>query len=78
MLDFMSELLNKFASLIVSVLPSSPVQKYLSSFADLPYLSWLNWFFPVSACITVAEAWLVAIGLFYIYSVILRWVKVID
>lgn len=78
MLEFMSELLNKFASMILSVLPHSPVQGYLASFANLPYLSWLNWFFPVFACITVAEAWLVAIGLFYIYQVILRWVKVID
>lgn len=78
MLEFMTELLNKFASMILSVLPHSPIQIYLASFSELPYLGWLNWFFPVSACIKIGEAWLVAISLFYIYQVILRWVKVID
>lgn len=78
MLNFMAELLEKFAGMILSVLPHSPVQKYLASFADLPYLSWLNWFFPVSAILTVCETWLVAIGLFYLYQIILRWVKAID
>lgn len=77
MLDFMAELLSKFASMILSVLPHSPVQKYLASFDNLPYLGWLNWFVPVSAIITVAETWLVCIGLFYLYQIILRWVRAI-
>ena len=77
MLDFMSELLNKFANMILSVLPHSPIQRYLASFADLPYLSWLNWFIPVAEILTICETWLVAIGLFYLYQIILRWVKAI-
>ena len=77
MLDWFGELINKFASMILSVLPHSPVQKYLASFDNLPYLGWLNWFVPVSAIITVAETWLVCIGLFYLYQIILRWVRAI-
>lgn len=77
MLDWFGELVNKFASMILSVLPHSPVQKYLASFDKLPYLGWLNWFVPVSAIITVAETWLVCIGLFYLYQIILRWVRAI-
>ena len=77
MLDWFGELVNKFASMILSVLPHSPVQKYLASFDNLPYLGWLNWFVPVSAIITVAETWLVCIGLFYLYQIILRWVRAI-
>lgn len=78
MLDWFLELLNKFGNMIVSVLPTSPVQRYLSVFDDLPYLSWLNWFIPVSSILIVMETWLTAIALFYLYSIILRWVKAIS
>lgn len=78
MLDWFLELLNKFGNMIVSVLPTSPVQRYLSAFDDLPYLSWLNWFIPVSSILVVMETWLTAIALFYLYSIILRWIKAID
>lgn len=78
MLDFMSELLNKFASIILNVLPSSPVQRYLAAFDNMPYLKYLNWFIPVGSILVVCETWLVCIGLFYLYQIILRWVKAID
>lgn len=78
MLDWFLELLNKFGSMIVSVLPQSPVQKFLASFESLPYLSWLNWFIPVSSILIVMEFWLSAIAMFYLYSIILRWIKAIS
>lgn len=77
MLGWIQELLSKFASFLMDVLPHSPIQRFLVSFDDLPYLSYLNWFIPVSSIIVVLEAWLVAIALFYLYSVIMRWVKLI-
>ena len=78
MLDWFAELLAKFGNMILTVLPKSPVQQFLGSFDDLPYLSYLNWFIPVSSIIIVLEAWLVAIAVFYLYSVILRWVRAIE
>lgn len=77
MLEWIQELLVKFGNMILSVLPHSPVQKFLASFEDLPYLSWLNWFIPVSSILIVIEAWLTAIALFYVYSIIMRWIKLI-
>lgn len=62
---------------LVSVLPLSPFQEYIQLFQDLPYLSWLNWFFPVGDCLTVMAAWLGAVGLFYLYSIVMRWLKMI-
>ena len=35
-------------------------------------------FLPTSPFITFGEAWLVAIGLFYAYQIILRWIKAIE
>jgi hypothetical protein len=77
MLAWFAELMNAFAALLLSVLPTSPFDKYLTAFSSLPYLSWLNWFIPIRDCIKVGEAWLTAIAVFYLYSIIMRWVKMI-
>lgn len=62
---------------IVSSLPSSPFAPYIAQFSNLPFLGYLNWFFPVRACLTVMAGWLAAVTAFYILSVIARWVKLI-
>lgn len=67
----------KFAEKLLSVLPLSPFQQYIDQFRALPYLGWLNWFFPVGDCLVVMLAWLGAVGLFYLYSIVMRWLKVI-
>lgn len=77
MLDFMMELINKFANALMAVLPTSPFQKYLSEFSDLPYLGWLNWFIPIGSMVKIGVSWLGVIALFYLYSIIMRWVKMI-
>jgi hypothetical protein len=77
MLDWFLELLNKFGDTIISVLPVSPFAPFLTMFKDLPFLGYLNWFIPVGTIVKVGLAWLAAIALFYIYSIIMRWVKMI-
>ena len=67
----------KFSEALLQVLPLSPFQQYIDQFRSLPYLGWLNWFFPVGSCLTVMTAWLVAVGLFYLYSILMRWLKII-
>ena len=62
---------------IVNALPLSPFAGFLDEFQDLPALGWLNWFFPVRGCLQVMAAWLAAVTLFYVYSVVARWVKLI-
>ena len=67
----------RFAAALCSVLPLSPFQPFLATFRSLPYLGWLNWFFPVGECLTVMLAWLGAVALFYLYSILMRWLKII-
>lgn len=62
---------------LLSVLPTSPFRGFISTLGRLPFLGVLNWFFPVSECVALCGAWLVAISLFYVYSVVMRWVKLI-
>lgn len=62
---------------IIKVLPLSPFAQYIDRFAALPYLSYLNWFVPISEMLAVGLSWLSAITIFYLISVIMRWVKLI-
>lgn len=64
-------------SQLVQLLPTSPFAQFVDDFSGLPWLGVLNWFFPVRECLIVMVAWLGAITLFYLYSVVMRWVKLI-
>ena len=77
MLAWFSELMTAFAATLAKVLPTSPFQQYIQLFGDLPYLGILNWFIPVKAFINIGKAWLMVIAAFYLYSVVMRWVKMI-
>lgn len=73
-------LISKLTSLlnyVIALLPVSPFRKFIDEFSNIPYLGYLNWFFPVGKILEVGAAWLAVIALFYIYSVIMRWVKLI-
>ena len=74
----MASLLNQFLEWVLGLLPTSPFQSFINACGDLPYLGWLNWFIPVGQMVAIGEAWLVAVGLFYLYSIILRWIRAIS
>jgi hypothetical protein len=75
-MDF-SAALNKFKDFLSQVLPVSPFQPYLSQWRGLRWLGWLNWFIPVKACLIVFASWLAALVLYYLYRIILRWIKAV-
>lgn len=64
-------------NVLTSILPLSPFQQYIDQFRGLEYLSWLNWFVPIGPILGVLSAWLTVVAAFYLYSIILRWVKVL-
>ena len=77
MLTWFAELMRVFSGALAKVLPLSPFQRYIADFKNIPYLGYLNWFLPIGACIKIGAVWLSAIALFYLYSIIMRWVKMI-
>lgn len=77
-MDGLSEIFNTFAALLASVLPTSPFQEYIQAFVPPDWLGYLNWFIPVSSLLGIFAAWLSAVALFYLYSIIMRWVRAID
>lgn len=66
------------ADAVIKLLPLSPFEKYIDALEELPYLSTLNWFVPIGGYIAILEAWLTAIAVYYLYMIVLRWVKAID
>lgn len=76
-MEQLNSIFDALAEKVVSALPLSPFQQYISYFENLPFLGWLNWFVPIRAGLVVLGSWLGAIAIFYIYSIALRWVKAI-
>lgn len=65
------------AGLLLAILPVSPFVNIVNTLGELPYISWLNWFFPVGQCITTFSLWLVALGVYYGISWILKQLDLI-
>lgn len=76
-MDWLGSLWEAFGDFLQTVLPLSPFQQYVAAFRDLPYLGWLNWLVPVRAMLVIMAAWLGTVATFYLWSILMRWLKVI-
>lgn len=76
-MDFMKGILDALGSLVEKVLPTSPFRPFINALGNMSFLGYLNWFVPVGTLIKIAAAWGGAIGIYYLYSIILRWIKAI-
>ena len=76
-MDALISIFDKFEDVLCSLLHSSPFHQYIANFSNMNYIKYLNWFIPVGDIVTVGFAWLFAIGIFYLYSIVMRWVKMI-
>ena len=72
------ELVTQFLDTVLKVLPTSPFRDFINSMEELPYLGYLNYFIPIGTFIKIGTAWLSAIALFYLYSIVLRWIRAIE
>lgn len=77
-ITWMKQMLDKLLSVVLHLLPLSPFAPVIADLESLPYLGYINFFVPVGTCIAIGEAWLAAIALFYLYSVVARWIKLIE
>lgn len=75
-------LFSKVLSLIFSVLPNSPftgLTAFVSRNSTITYyLSYLSWLVPIKEIIAILVVWLNAMMIYYVYSVVMRWIKLID
>ena len=78
MVEWFQQLLQQFGQSLQAVLPLSPFRGYIDQIAVPEWLGVLNWLFPVSECVTILAAWLVAYGTYLLYRIILRWIKAVS
>lgn len=77
MLSNILDIFNTLWSAIISFLPGSPFKAIIANLSGIPYMAELNWFFPVHECVIVVEVWLTAVALYYVYSAIMRFIKIL-
>lgn len=68
---------NKIWTGIINFLPGSPFKALVETFSNIPYLSYLNWFVPVTEMVAVLEAWLAVVAIFYVYRALLRFINLL-
>lgn len=76
MLD-MKNLLDKFLAAVLALFPLSPFQPVIEELGSLPYLPYINWFVPIGDFIKIGMVWITAIGAYYAWSIIARWIKLL-
>ena len=79
-MDWITSGLIDLAISIIEIFPTSPfvVLDELSNTEIYEWIQMLNWFVPVSSFVAILEAWLSCVAVYYVYQVVLRWIKVIE
>lgn len=77
MLD-MKNLLDKFLQAVLSLFPLSPFREVINELGSLPYLGYINWFVPIGDFVKIGTVWLAAIAVYYAWSIIARWIRLIS
>ena len=67
-----------FKAEVIKVLPLSPFTDWIAYLSGTPYLGYINWFIPMGTIISITGVWVNAIFLYYVYSAILRWLKMVE
>lgn len=73
LMDVTNDILNT----ILFMLPSSPFANVEIPQEVYKILGYVNYFIPIRAMLAIGASWLAAIGIYYIYQVVLRYVKAI-
>lgn len=77
LLDWFFNALKTVMIAVLSLLPDSPFQSINNGVIG-QYLNYINWIIPMDEIIAILQLWVVAIGIFYVYQAIMRWIKAIQ
>ena len=64
-------------SVVLAMLPASPFVGFANLMASVPFLSYLNWFLPISEMVAVFEAWLAVVAVYYGSLYLMNYVGVL-
>lgn len=71
------DFINNVVAGLMGFLPDSPFPNIIDSIFEVPFLSAINYFVPVSTFLVILAPWLVAIGVYLLFRAILRWAGVV-
>ena len=74
----LANLVMKFFNALLSLLPQSPFVAFLNAMEQWEFLKTLNWIVPIGTFVSIGTAWLTAIGVYYAWSIVLRWIKAVE
>lgn len=79
-MEWITDTLVDLAISIINIFPTSPfvVLDELSNTEIYEWIQMLNWFVPISSFVAILEAWLSCVAVYYVYQIVLRWIKVIE
>lgn len=78
MLDGISNIFGAIGEVIFSLLPDSPFTSFLDAMQTQDWLRWLNWLIPIGTFISIGTAWLTCVSVYYLYSMILRYIRAVE
>lgn len=81
MFDGLTSTLIAAALTVINLLPESPFRSLIESFNDSAIhqiLCYVNYILPIGQMLGVFSLWLAGVGIYYVYQLIFRWVKVVD
>lgn len=79
-MEWITDTLVDLAIAIINIFPTSPfvILDELSNTEIYDWIQMMNWFVPVSSFVAILEAWLSCVAVYYVYQIVLRWIKVIE
>lgn len=63
---------------ILSLFPKSPFRNYINNLDLGINTGWFCWFVPLAEILTITATWLTIMSVFYLVSVVARWVKILS
>lgn len=67
-----------FGTFVIGLLPESPFNTFISSLDTVPYLSYVNWFLPVTEMLAILQVWLAVVTSYILVSMVARWIKLVS
>lgn len=64
-------------NLLFSLFPDSPF-RFVENLEYAEFISQINFFVPIYEFLAIAQAWIIAVAIFYIYYLWAKWVNVLD
>jgi len=71
------EIIGFMVGILYSVLPPSPFT-IIENLEFSSLISQINYFLPIYEFVAILETWLLAIAVFYVYSIFARWLKAVQ